>query len=142
MLGQHMLHKIKILSHARSPKGFTAVELLAALIIFSILSTMAVVGVLQYEKKACRVILEYDLKKFFEAEAVFYGEHDTFKGTIGDIISNDPIVLSTFDLETFLPSRNTSITIIKDVPLTVVGRNESIELTYEYSLTSGMIIER
>ena len=142
MLGQHMLHKIKILSHARSPKGFTAVELLAALIIFSILSAIAIIGIAQYEKKACRVVLEYDLKKFFEAETIFYGEHDTFKGTIGDVVSNNPAVSSTFRLGAFLPSKNTSITIIKDIPLTVVGRNEKIELTYEYNLRSGMIIER
>ena len=112
MFNHYMLPEKKFLFRVRFPNGFTAVELLAALIIFSILSAIAVVGIAKHEQKACQVILEYDLRKFFEAETVFYAEHDTFKGTIGDIVSNDPTISSTFSLETFLPSQNTSITII------------------------------
>lgn len=142
MLNQHMSHKKKILPQLKYLKGFTAVELLAALIIFSILSAIAVSGIIHYEKRACRVILEHDLRKYFEAETVFYGEHDAFKSTIDDVISNDPIISSTLWLESFSPSRNTSITIVKDTPLTVVGRNKAVELTYQFDIKSGVATKR
>jgi prepilin-type N-terminal cleavage/methylation domain-containing protein len=135
-------HTNKIFRRLQYSKGFTAVELLTALIIFSILSAIAVTGVLQYEKKACRVILEHDVRKFFEAETIFYGENNIVKGDTGDIVSNDPTVSSTLWLEGFTPSQNTSITIVKVIPLTIVGRNKRVMLTYEYDIKSGRLTKR
>ena len=56
MFNRYMLPEKKILFRVRFPNGFTAVELLAALIIFSILSAIAVVGIA--EKGQCNIRLE------------------------------------------------------------------------------------
>jgi Tfp pilus assembly protein PilE len=126
----------------RSSAGFSGVELLTAMIIVSILSAMAVVGYANYEKKACRTVLEYDLRKFFEAETAFYSEHETIAGSIGAVISNDPTTRSTFWLDSFLPSQNTCITIVTTNPFVVTGRNKGLQLTFECDIVQGTITER
>lgn len=122
--------------------GFSGVELLTAMIIVSILSAMAVVGYARYEKKACRTVLEYDVRRFLEAETAFYSENEKIAGGIGAIISNDPTVRSTFWLDNYLPSQNTCITIVTKSPFVVTGRNKGLQLTFECDIAKGSITER
>jgi prepilin-type N-terminal cleavage/methylation domain-containing protein len=133
--------KTILLNRTYPSKGFTLIELLVVILIISILSTIVVLGLMQTKKKACITVARYDLKKFFEAEQTYYGNHDIVKGGIGDVISNDPNVLSTFSLDFFSPSANTVITITDDDPFTVVVRNQGAELTFECNLNTGIITE-
>ena len=126
----------------RNSGGFSGVELLTAMIIVSILSAMAVVGYAQYEKKACRTVLEYDVRKFFEAETDYYSENEKIAGGIGAIISNDPTIRSTFWLDNYLPSQNTCITIVTKSPFVVTGRNKDVKVTFECDIVRGTITER
>jgi type II secretory pathway pseudopilin PulG len=126
----------------RNSGGFSGVELLAAMIIVSILSAVAVAGYAHYEKKACRTVLEYDVKRFFEAETAFYGEQEAIAGHAGGVISNDPATRSTFWLDSFLPSQNTCITIVTKNPFVVTGRNRGLQLTFELDIVQGTITER
>jgi type II secretory pathway pseudopilin PulG len=126
----------------RNSGGFSGVELLAAMIIMSILSAMAVAGYARYEKKACRTVLEYDVRKFLEAETAFYSENEKIAGGIGAIVSNDPAIRSTFWLDNYLPSQNTCITIVTKSPFVVTGRNKGLQLTFECDMVKGTITER
>jgi hypothetical protein len=98
-------------------------------------------GLMDFKKAALKTIVRYDLKKLFEAEQIYYNRHDTFKGSVGDIISNDPTISSTFTLEGFSPSANTTITIIDDDPFTAVGKNEGVEITFAYDIKTNIIRE-
>ena len=97
---------------------------------------------MEFKKKACNTIVRYDLRKFFEAEQMFYGQYDIYKGSVGDVISNDLNVLSTMSLEDFSPSLNTSITVTDDDPFTAVGRNEGVKLTFACNINTHTITER
>jgi hypothetical protein len=88
-----------------------------------------------------RTIVRYDLKNLFEAEQIYYNRHDAFKGSVGDIISNNPNISSTFTLEDFSPSANTTITIIDDNPFTAVGNNGGFEIILVYDIKTNIIKE-
>jgi len=125
-----------------SSKGFAIREFLVVLLVVCIFSTVGVLALAEFRKKACTTILNYDLKKFFEAEQLFYGQYDSYKGGVGDIISSDPDILSTFSLEDFTPSINTSITITGDNPFMAVGRNQGFELSFTCTTKTHFITER
>lgn len=138
-----MLNKTKaiLLIKSRSTKGFTIREFLVVLLVICTFSTIGVMGLMDFKKTACITIVRYDLKKLFEAEQIYHVSYDTFKGSVGDIISNDPNISSTFTLEGFSPSANTTITIIDDDPFTAVGNNEGFEITFVYDIKTNTIIE-
>lgn len=144
MLFMNILDKIKKIlpTRACSSEGFAVREFLVVLSIICTFSVIGSMGLMEFKKKACNIIVRYDLKKFFEAEQMFYGQHDTYKGSIGDVISNDPKVLSTFVLEGFSPSLNTSIIVTDDDPFTAVGRNEGFKLTFACNINTHTIAER
>jgi hypothetical protein len=73
---------------------------------------------------------------------MFYGYHDTYKGDVGDIISSDQDISSTFSLDSYSPSINTSITIVDDDPFMAVGRNEGFTLTFVCNTKTHYITER
>jgi Tfp pilus assembly protein PilE len=125
-----------------SSQGFAIREFLIVLLVMGLFSTIGVMALMEFKKKACLTIVRYDLKNFFQAEQMFYGFHDTYKGVIGDIISNDPDISSTLSLDDYSPSINTSITIAEDVPLIAVGRNEGFTLTFVCNTTTHYITER
>jgi type II secretory pathway pseudopilin PulG len=125
-----------------SSKGFAIREFLIVLLVMGLFATIGVMALMEFKKKACLTLVRYDLKNFFVAEQMFYGFHDTYKGGIGDIISNDPDISSTLSLDDYSPSINTSITITDDVPLVAVGRNEGFTLTFVYNTTTHYITER
>jgi len=144
MLDINILNKAKniLATKILSSKGFAVREFLVVLSIICIFSAIGAMGLMGFKEKACITIVRYDLKKLFEAEQIYYGEYDTFKGSAGDVISNDPAISSTFKLDGFSPSINTSITITEEDPFTAVGRNEEVEITYTYNLQTNIITER
>ncbi len=138
-----MLNKTKaiLLIKSRSTKGLTIREFLVVLLVICTFSTIGVMGLMDFKKTALRTIVRYDLKKLFEAEQIYYNSQDTFKGSVGDIISNDPTISSTFTLEGFSPSANTTITIIDDNPFTAVGNNGGFEIILVYDIKTNIIRE-
>jgi hypothetical protein len=139
-----MLNKAKniLATKTLSSRGFAVRDFLVVLSVICTFSIIGVMGLMDFKKKACITIVRYDLKKLFEAEQIYYGDYDTFKGSSGDVISNDPAILSTFKLDGFTPSVNTSITITEEDPFTTVGRNEEVEITFTYNLQTNTLIER
>jgi hypothetical protein len=125
----------------RSTKGLTIRAFLVVLLVIGTFSAIGIMGLMDFKKTALRTIVRYDLKKLFEAEQVYHSSHDTFKGSVGDIISNDPTISSTFTLEGFSPSANTTITIIDDDPFTAVGNNGGFEIILVYDIKTNIIRE-
>ena len=125
----------------RSTKGFTVRAFLVVLLVIGTFSAIGVMGLMDFKKTALRTIVRYDLKNLFEAEQIYYNRHDAFKGSVGDIISNNPTISSTFTLEDFSPSANTTITIIDDNPFTAVGNNGGFEITLAYDIKTNIIRE-
>ena len=144
MLLMNILSKIRKLLQLKihSSKGFAIREFLVVLLVVGIFSVIGIMALAEFRKKACLTIIRYDLKKFFEAEQMFYSEHDTYKGSIGDVISNAPDILSTFSLDNYSPSVNTIITIADDDPFMAVGRNEGFILTFVCNTSTHSITER
>ena len=138
-----MLNKTKaiLLIKFRSTKGFTVRAFLVVLLVIGTFSAIGVMGLMDFKKTALRTIVRYDLKNLFEAEQIYYNRHDAFKGSVGDIISNNPNISSTFTLEDFSPSANTTITIIDDNPFTAVGNNGGFEITLAYDIKTNIIRE-
>ena len=138
-----MLNKTKaiLLIKSRSTKGLAIREFLVILLVICTFAAISVMGLKVFKKTALSTIVRYDLKKLFEAEQVYHNSHDTFKGSVGDIISNDPTISSTFTLEGFSPSANTTIIIIDDDPFTAVGNNEGVEITFAYDIKTNIIRE-
>lgn len=138
-----MLNKTKaiLLIKFRSTKGLTIRAFLVVLLVICTFSTIGVMGLMDFKKTALRTIVRYDLKNLFEAEQIYYNRHDAFKGSVGDIISNNPTISSTFTLEDFSPSANTTITIIDDNPFTAVGNNGGFEITLAYDIKTNIIRE-
>ena len=138
-----MLNKTKaiLLIKFRSTKGLTIRAFLVVLLVIGTFSAIGIMGLMDFRKTALSTIVRYDLKKLFEAEQIYHNSHDTFKGSVGDIISNDPTISSTFTLEGFSPSTNTTITIIDEDPFTAVGNNEGFDITFEYDIKTNTTIE-
>lgn len=144
MLDRNIFNKSKntLATKILSSKGFAVREFLVVLSVICIFSAIGAMGLMEFKKKACITIVRYDLKKLFEAEQIYYGNYDTFKGSVGDVISNDPTISSTFKLDGFSPSLNTSITITDEDPFTAIGRNEGIKLIFRYNLETNTLTER
>jgi len=144
MLDMNILNKAKNIPATKilSSKGFAVREFLVVLSIICTFSIIGAMGLMDFKEKACITIVRYDLKKLFELEQLYYGNYDTFKGSVGDVISNDPTISSTFKLDGFSPSINTSITITEEDPFTAVGRNEGIKLIFTYNLETNTLTER
>jgi prepilin-type N-terminal cleavage/methylation domain-containing protein len=140
----NMLNRAKISTPKRAypSKGLTVLELVIVVLIISILSAIAVLGLMHSKKKACLTIARHDLRQFFEAEQQYFAEYDAFKGSVGDVISNDPDVPSTFYLEAYSPSKHTYILITKDDPFTAIATQRGVKLIFEYDIETGQITER
>ena len=117
-------------------------ELLVVMLVLSILSTVAIISLMQVKKSACNKIVRYDVKKFFEAEQMYMNEQDDFVGDVGDVISNDSSVSSSVTLNGYSPSSGTIITIINNDPFTVTGTNGGVTRTYACNIETGTITER
>ena len=121
-------------------KGFTLIELIVVIAIIAILAAIAV-GILSSSRRmAQEVTAKHDLKKFVQAEDAYSLEYGSYKGAAGDIISGDPDVPSTIDLQAFQPSAQVVITINSIAPIfTASATHTATGTVWQYRHDTGEI---
>ncbi len=127
---------------ARGSDGIGVVGLIAFIACLIIL-IIVVLWVLAVGKKtAYEIAARHDLTKFVQAQDAYYNDNDRYKGSVEDVISNDPEKPSTFSLGRFTPSEGVVITIISDDPFIVVSRHNKMNAAFEYNFVVGVINKR
>ncbi len=124
----------------KNDTGFTLIELIVVIAIIAILAAIAV-GILSSSRRmAQEVTAKHDLKKFVQAEDAYYLEYGSYKGVAGDVISGDPNVPSSIDLQAFRPSAQVVITINSIAPIfTASATHTTTGTVWQYRHDTGEI---
>lgn len=123
-------------------RGFSLLEVAVILVGMTVLIVAVFILLQKSRERAFHIIARHDLEAFVAMEKQYFKDHGEYFGQPGDLISNDPGVLSTANLEGFWPSEGVSVMIVSTSPLVVSARHKRTTSRIEYSFATGDYKER
>jgi prepilin-type N-terminal cleavage/methylation domain-containing protein len=133
--------KFQILQSAS--RAFTFIELLIAIVIIVIITTIGSTGFKFYRSKAYEITVRHDLESFAKAEEVYRALYNVYLGAAGDFLDGGPPRSGTLDAAALLfsPSPGVRIEIVSgdgqhpndSAPLKVRASHPEVKKKFVYN---------